>query len=77
VNFVLYCLTGRAFRSECRKLLWSLWILKDIRITCTRNPDSTKYHQNVMLTDRHRFIQQKQQQQQQGRFSSPRQNMHL
>ncbi|CAF1135553.1 unnamed protein product [Rotaria magnacalcarata] len=45
VNFVLYCLTGRAFRRDCRKLLGDLWRLKDIHISCIINPNVDKHHQ--------------------------------
>ncbi|CAF3359947.1 unnamed protein product [Rotaria socialis] len=45
VNFVLYCLTGRAFRRDCRKLLGDLWRLKDIHISCIINPNLDKHHQ--------------------------------
>jgi hypothetical protein len=62
---VLYCLTGRTFRSESRKLLYNLWIFKGIRITCTTNPDSNKhqhYHQQLVLIDRNHYIHPQQQQ---------------
>ena len=66
MNFVFYCLTGRAFRSECRKLLYSLWFFKDIHVTCTTNTNSDKYqpyrHQQFVLIDRNRYIQPPQQQ---------------
>ena len=62
---MLYCLTGRTFRSESRKLLYNLWIFKGIRITCTTNPDSDKqhhhYHQQLVLIDRNHYIHPQQQ----------------
>jgi hypothetical protein len=84
VTFVLYCLTGRAFRSECRKLLSSLWLLKDIRISCTSNQDSDKYgrypHQFMLVEGkRHIHGQQQQQHQQQAarHFNPARQGVYL
>ncbi|CAF2808218.1 unnamed protein product [Rotaria sp. Silwood2] len=68
VNFVLYCLTGRAFRRECRKLLSDLWGLKDIRISCIINSNRDKhnhYHQQMNLSNRNRMIIPEKQQQQQ------------
>ncbi|CAF1036942.1 unnamed protein product [Rotaria sordida] len=59
VNFVLYCLTGRAFRRECRKLLSELWRLKDIRISCIINSNADKhhhYHQQMSHSNRNRII---------------------
>ncbi|CAF3233275.1 unnamed protein product, partial [Rotaria sp. Silwood2] len=67
VNFVLYCLTGRAFRRECRKLLSDLWGLKDIRISCIINSNRDKhnhYHQQMNLSNRNRMIIPEKQQQQ-------------
>lgn len=67
MNFVFYCLTGRAFRNECRKILCGIWALKDIHISCTINPDSDKahhYHQQMLLPDRNRLINPAQQPQQ-------------
>ncbi|CAF0845291.1 unnamed protein product [Adineta ricciae] len=66
INFVVYCLTGRAFRSECHKLLCGLWALKDVHISCTMGSDSDKhhhYHQQIALTDRNRMNTGQQQQQ--------------
>ena len=66
VNFVFYCLTGRAFRNECRKILCGLWALKDFHISCTLNPHTDKqphYHQQMLLTDRNRIMISPQQQQ--------------
>lgn len=59
INFALYCLTGRAFRRECRKLLGDLWRLKDVHISCIINPKPDKhyhYHQQMTLTNRTRII---------------------
>ncbi|UJR27095.1 hypothetical protein I4U23_008395 [Adineta vaga] len=58
INFVLYCLTGRTFRSECRKLICSFSFLKDVHISCTADHDSDK------LQPCHHHPQQQQQQQQ-------------
>ncbi|CAF1218452.1 unnamed protein product [Adineta steineri] len=73
INFVFYCLTGRAFRSECRKLLCSLWFFKGIHISCTASQDSNKYqpyhHQQLVPVDRNRYIIPRQQQQQQQRIN--------
>ncbi|CAF0960676.1 unnamed protein product [Rotaria sordida] len=68
-NFVLYCVTGRSFRNECRKLLYSLWLLKDLHISCTIISNSDKhihYHpqQQFILTDRNRNIRCQQPQRQ-------------
>jgi len=58
MNFVFYCLTGRAFRSECRKLINSLWVFKDIQISCTSTTQYQHYHhhQQFVITERHRYI---------------------
>ncbi|CAF1229111.1 unnamed protein product [Adineta steineri] len=64
INFVLYCLTGRVFRNECRKLLRGLWALKDIQISCTMSSDSDKHHhyrQQIILSDRNRITTSQQQ----------------
>ncbi|CAF3608406.1 unnamed protein product [Rotaria sp. Silwood1] len=68
INFVLYCLTGRAFRRECRRLLSDLWSLKNIRISCIVNSNTNKhhhYHQQMSLSNRNRIIIPDKQQQQQ------------
>ncbi|CAF0907989.1 unnamed protein product [Rotaria sp. Silwood1] len=66
-NFVLYCATGRSFRSECRKLLCSLWLLKDLRISCTMSSNSDKHahyhHQQLVLIGRNRYIRSQPQRQ--------------
>lgn len=66
---MLYCLTGRTFRSECRKLLCNVWFFKDIHISCTTNQDwdkNTPYqnqNQQAVLLDRNGYIHFQQQRQ--------------
>ncbi|CAF3040291.1 unnamed protein product [Rotaria sp. Silwood2] len=67
-NFVLYCVTGRSFRNECRKLLCSIWVLKDFHISCTMSANSDKhahYHhqQQLILIDRNHYIRSQRQRQ--------------
>ncbi|CAF3177198.1 unnamed protein product [Rotaria socialis] len=66
-NFILYCVTGRSFRSECRKLICNLWLLKELRISCTMSANSDKnihyQHQRLILMDRNRYVRSQQQQQ--------------
>ncbi|CAF1476854.1 unnamed protein product [Adineta steineri] len=67
INFVFYCLTDRAFRKECRKLLCSLWFFKDIPISRATGQDSNEHqpyhHQQLIPIDRNQYILPRQQQQ--------------
>ncbi|CAF4137258.1 unnamed protein product [Adineta steineri] len=67
INFVFYCFTDRVFRSECRRLLCSLWFFKDIHISRTTGQDSNEHqpyhHQQLVPIDRNQYILPRQQQQ--------------
>ncbi len=57
---MFYCLTGRAFRHECQKILCDAWALKGFHISCASHLDSDKeaphYHQQMIPNDRNRMI---------------------
>ncbi|CAF0929370.1 unnamed protein product [Adineta ricciae] len=69
INFVLYCLTGRTFRTECHKLICSMWMFNNFPLSCTVERDSDKNqtypHHQLLLIERNRLATPNQYQQHQ------------